>query len=74
MTDIRDELRVATAVYRSARAQRRYLMWRAAEEGGLTHTEIAELVGVLRSAVSQIIRAINDGAASDGDDFFEDEP
>src|SRR4051812_39098396 len=45
LPNLREELRVAHAVYRSARAQRRYLIWRAAQEG-VTHAEIAEIVGV----------------------------
>ena len=59
MTEIRDELRIVNAVYRSARAQRRFLIWRAASEG-VSHSEIAEIVGVTRSSVSQIVRAINE--------------
>jgi len=59
VTEIRDELRIVNAVYRSARAQRRFLIWRAASEG-VSHSEIAEIVGVTRSSVSQIVRAINE--------------
>lgn len=73
MADLRDELRIANAVYRSARAQRRCLIWRAAEEEGIPHSEIADLVGVTRSSVSQVARAINEGAAGDSDDFIDDE-
>jgi hypothetical protein len=69
--DIRDELRTANAIFRSARAQRRYLIWRAAEDG-IPHAEIAEIVGVTRSSVSQVVRAINSDTTDD--DFIEDEP
>jgi len=63
--DVRDELRNVDAD-RSAKAQRRHLIWRAAD-AGVPHSEIARILGVSRSRVSQIVRALD--ARGDGDDF-----
>jgi DNA-binding MarR family transcriptional regulator len=68
--DVRDELRTVNAVYRSARAQRRHLIWRAADNG-VPHAEIAEILGMSRSRVSQIVRAL-ESRGDRADDFIED--
>jgi DNA-binding transcriptional regulator GbsR (MarR family) len=45
------------------------LIWRAADEG-LPHSEIARILGVSRSRVSQVVRALD--ARGNSDDFIED--
>jgi predicted transcriptional regulator len=62
MSDLRKELRDADSDFRVAQERRLQAIKRAAA-GALTHAEIAEELGITRSAVSQMLRASRPAAA-----------